>query len=85
MNKMEAVLNTDSINAIILSTKGYPQTAQKCLEGNLEGGTTAVIYDGDLDASGGCEIKCFLNYSSGFFILQKYNLPVPPLVIERSS
>ena len=33
--------------------RGYPQTAQKCFAGNTEGGTTAVMYEGCLCASGG--------------------------------
>ena len=29
-------------------TRGYPQTAQKCLGGNFEGGAAAVRYEGPL-------------------------------------
>ena len=36
---------------------GYPQTAQKCFAGNFDGGTTAVMYDGCVCASGGYRNK----------------------------
>ena len=46
-------------------TKGYPQTAQKCLSGNLDGGAFAVAQVGSPSSTSCCFKRGIINISDG--------------------
>ena len=64
----------------MLAGKGYPQTAQKFRDGNLDDGTRAVRYDGLSESSGGWKKKPVTKTTHGH--LNNLPLPILPATIK---